>query len=79
MGLTGVFFGVLCVSRVTQARSSDEMAQRVEDLVLVLAAGLVSAKDRRSLEAKHVALSLNALADRCVCVLGSCSKEAHKV
>jgi hypothetical protein len=56
----------LSVSICEQARSSDAMAQRVEDVVLLLASRLVSAQDRRSLEAKHVALSLNALADWCL-------------
>ena len=45
------------------------MAQRVEEVVLLLASRLVSAQDRRLLEAKHVALSLNALADWCLGIL----------
>jgi len=49
-----------------QARSDDGKAQLVEEAVLTLARRLVNAPDLPSLQAKHVALALNALADRCL-------------
>lgn len=49
-----------------QARFDDDKAQLVEDCVQTLARRLVAAPDLSSLEAKHVALALNALADRCL-------------